>query len=72
VAAAFAREVVLRHPGWWAVPFQEENPRAAAFWRRLAAGLLTDVSERTVPVPGKSHLPSDVWLSGTVDARGLP
>jgi ADP-ribose pyrophosphatase YjhB (NUDIX family)/predicted acetyltransferase len=64
VAAAFAREVA----GRWAIPFQNENPRAAAFWRRLAAGLLTDVSELTLEVPGKSHLPDDVWLTGTLSS----
>ena len=65
LAAAFAGEVVARHPGGWVIPFQNENARAAAFWRRLAADLLEDVDERTIPVPGKRHLPADVWLSGT-------
>jgi predicted acetyltransferase/8-oxo-dGTP pyrophosphatase MutT (NUDIX family) len=65
-AAAFAADVMRRHPGRWEIPFQEENPRAAAFWRRLAADLLDDVSERPFPVPGKAHLPPDVWLSGTL------
>jgi predicted acetyltransferase/ADP-ribose pyrophosphatase YjhB (NUDIX family) len=64
-AAAFASEVIGRHPGPWAIPFQNENPRAAAFWRRLAAEVLRDVSEEMVPVPGKQHLPPDVWLPGT-------
>ncbi|MGA8248620.1 MAG: GNAT family N-acetyltransferase [Nocardioides sp.] len=68
VASAFAAEVLARHPGEWLIPFQNENPRAAAFWRRLCGDLMTDVSERTVPVPGKGHLPDDVWLSGTVAA----
>jgi predicted acetyltransferase/ADP-ribose pyrophosphatase YjhB (NUDIX family) len=64
-AAAFAREVFARHPGAWVVPFQNENPRAAAFWRRLTAEVLDDVSETTFAVPGKPHLPPDVWLTGT-------
>ena len=63
-AAAFAREVFTRHPGRWVVPFQNENPRAAAFWRRLTAAVLEDVSERPLAVPGKPHLPPDVWLTG--------
>ena len=67
-AQAFAREVLGRHPGAWVIPFQNENPRAAAFWRRLAAETMTDVSERMIPVPGKEHLPDDVWLSGSVAA----
>ena len=65
LAAGIVRQVLARHPGRWVVPFQNENPRAAAFWRRLAADLLEDVEERTIPVPGKRHLPPDVWLSGT-------
>jgi predicted acetyltransferase/8-oxo-dGTP pyrophosphatase MutT (NUDIX family) len=64
-AAAFARHVILQHPGPWIVPFQNENPRAAAFWRRLAAEVLVDVSEDLEPVPGKPHLPADVWLRGS-------
>jgi predicted acetyltransferase/ADP-ribose pyrophosphatase YjhB (NUDIX family) len=64
--AALAAYVLRRHPGRWEIPFQEENPRAAAFWRRLATDLLDDVSERPLDVPGKRHLPPDVWLSGMV------
>ena len=67
VARAFAGEVLRRHPGDWVLAFQEENPRAAAFWRRLARDLLHDVRERRRAVPGKDHLPADVWLSGTLD-----
>jgi len=63
-ARAFATEVLHRHPGSWEIPFQDENPRAAAFWRGLAADALVDVEERRVAVPGKRHLPPDVWLSG--------
>jgi predicted acetyltransferase/ADP-ribose pyrophosphatase YjhB (NUDIX family) len=66
VAARFAGRVVTSHPGRWEIAFQEENPRAAAFWRRWAAATMTDVSERTAAVPGKDHLPDDVWLAGTV------
>jgi predicted acetyltransferase/ADP-ribose pyrophosphatase YjhB (NUDIX family) len=69
VAAAFAREVVTAHPGAWEIPFQNENPPAAAFWRRFAAETLTGVSERAVPVPGKRHLPDDIWLGGRVVPR---
>ena len=47
LAAAFARQVFARHPGPWAVPFQNDNPRAAAFWRRLAADVLVDVAEES-------------------------
>ena len=64
IAAAFARQVFGRHPGPWAVPFQNENPRAAAFWRRHAAAALDDVAEQTFAVPNKPHLPPGVWLTG--------
>jgi predicted acetyltransferase len=64
-AAAFATEVLRRHRGAWVVPFQNENPRAAAFWRRLASQVLHEVSEEQLPIPGKPHLPPDVWLTGT-------
>lgn len=63
-AVAFATEVLRRHPGPWLIPFQNENPRAAAFWRRLAASVLADVAESTRAIPGKPHLPADVWLTG--------
>jgi len=65
VAAGFAREVLARHPGTWVIPFQDENPRAAAFRRRLAAEVLVDVAEERFEVPGKPHLPPDVWMTGT-------
>jgi predicted acetyltransferase/ADP-ribose pyrophosphatase YjhB (NUDIX family) len=71
VAAELARQVLAAHPGRWQIPFQNENARAAAFWRRVAADLLTDVSERTIAIPGKSHLPDDVWLSGTATGPDL-
>jgi len=66
VAADFARDVLARHPGEWLIAFQNENPRAATFWRRLAAETMNDVSERTLPVPDKRHLPPDVWMTGMV------
>ena len=68
LAAAFASAVLERHPGRWVVPFQNENPRAAAFWRRLATDVLDDVTEQTLAVPGKPHLPPDVWMTGTLRA----
>ena len=72
VAADFAREVLARHPGEWVIPFQDENPRAAAFWRRLAGEVLEEVSEKRLPVPGKPHLPPDVWLTGVAPEPGHP
>ncbi|WP_162308180.1 hypothetical protein [Segeticoccus rhizosphaerae] len=39
------------------MPLGDPAPRAAA--------VLTDVVEERLPVPGKAHLPHDVWLRGT-------
>ncbi len=68
MARQLATHVLRERPGRWEIAFQEENPRAARFWRRLAADVLSDVSEERLGVPGKPHLPPDVWLRGT--ARG--
>lgn len=57
--------VLRRHPGRWAIGFQNENPKAARFWRRLAAELGSDVHEELQPVPGKPHIPHDVILTAT-------
>jgi predicted acetyltransferase len=65
-ARSFAEHVVRAHPGPWQIAFQDENARAARFWRRLGADTMTDVSEDRRGVPDKPYLPPDVWLSGTV------
>lgn len=58
-----AEATVRLYPGRWEVGFQNENPAAARFWRRLAADIGRDVEERLQPVPGKPHIPDDVILS---------
>jgi predicted acetyltransferase len=63
---AAAEATVLRHPGRWEVGFQNENPVAARFWRRLAAEIGSNVKERLQPVPDKPHIPDDVILSFSV------
>jgi predicted acetyltransferase len=68
VGGQAARLVLGRHPGSWNIAFQEENPRAARFWRRLAASVDDEVREERVPVPGRPDLPPDVWLRLTVPA----
>ena len=59
-----AIEVLRRHPGRWEIAFQEENPKAARFWRRIAGEVAGegDNREERRPVPGKPHIPPDVWL----------
>ena len=64
VGEAAAREVLLSRPGRWQIAFQDENPRGARFWRRLATDLAgSSWTEDRRPVPGKPHLPPDVWLT---------
>lgn len=67
-------EVVARHPGPWKVAFQDANPTAVRFWRRVATHVCgaDGWTEERVPVPGRPELPPDVWLSFTAgaDARG--
>jgi predicted acetyltransferase len=59
--------VLRRFPGRWEIAFQEENPAAARFWRRVAAeaapGLWTEERRQD---PTKSFIPPDVWISLTV------
>jgi len=51
------------HPGRWEIAFQEENPGAARFWRRVAAGVAgAACKEERRPVPGKPEIPPDTWL----------
>ncbi len=65
-ARTFAEHVVRAHPGPWWIPFQEENEKAARFWRRLGAEVLTGSVEELRGVPNKPYIPPDVWLRGSV------
>jgi predicted acetyltransferase len=58
VAHEAMRQIFERHPGAWEIAFQEANAGAARFWRRL----LPEAREEAHPVPGKPHIPPDVWL----------
>lgn len=63
------REVVHRHPGSWEVAFQDGNPAAVRFWRRVAGEIAGDEwTEERRPVPGKPDVPPDVWISFSVPA----
>ncbi|NUS25651.1 MAG: GNAT family N-acetyltransferase [Streptomyces sp.] len=58
------RDVVARHPGEWTVAFQDANPGAVRFWRRVACDLAgAEWTEERRPVPGRSGLAPDVWVS---------
>jgi predicted acetyltransferase len=63
VGRALALATFSRWPGRWEIGFQEENPTAARFWRRLATDLVgPGWREERRPVPDKPHLPDDVVL----------
>jgi pyridoxine 4-dehydrogenase len=63
------QEVVARHPGPWEVAFQDANPGAVRFWRRVATEIAGDAwTEERRPVPGLPDSPPDVWIS--FDAPG--
>ncbi|MEU4335896.1 GNAT family N-acetyltransferase [Micromonospora lupini] len=58
-----AGQLFSRHPGSWEIAFQEENPGAARFWRRLAVEVCPKGHrEERRAVPGKPHIPADTWL----------
>ena len=59
-------QIVHSFPGAWEVPFQEENAKAAIFWRRTIAQLGCEVSEVNSPVFDNPDLSHEVWLSFTI------
>ncbi len=65
LARGFAEHVVRAHPGPWEIAFQDDNDKAARFWRRLGAELLQGTKEDARPIPDKPYLPPDRWLTGT-------
>lgn len=58
------RHVVARHPGPWTVAFQDSNPGAVQFWRRVGDALAPgEWKEERRSVPNKPDLAPDVWIS---------
>ncbi|WP_407549011.1 GNAT family N-acetyltransferase [Streptomyces sp. Pv4-95] len=58
-----ALELLRRQPGPWAIAFQEDNPAAAPFWRKVATAAVGPAwHEERRPVLGHPELPPDVWL----------
>ncbi len=51
--------------GHWQIPFQNENPNAANFWRDTIAKLGFFATENERPVEGNPELPHDVVLNFT-------
>ena len=54
-------EILPRFAGNWEIPFQEENVKAANFWRRTITELGYETTE--------ANLLNDVWLSFNSTAR---
>jgi predicted acetyltransferase len=59
-------QIVHSFPGNWEVPFQEENTKAAIFWRRTISQLGREVSEVNSPMLDNPDLTHEVWLSFTI------
>jgi predicted acetyltransferase len=58
-----ALELLRQRPGKWGIAFQEENPAAARFWRRVATDAVGPAwVEEPRPVPGQPDLPPDIWI----------
>jgi len=64
------RQVILPRPGRWTVAFQDTNPGAVAFWRRVAADHDPDWTEQLRPVPERPDLPPDSWIDFRVTEAG--
>jgi predicted acetyltransferase len=63
VGHAAALQLLSLHPGRWEIAFQEENPGAARFWRRVGADVAGHACrEERRPVPDKPWIPPDTWL----------
>ena len=63
VGGAAARALLRGAPGRWEIGFQEENPSAARFWRRVAQDVAGDAwHEEQRPVPDKPWLPHDHFI----------
>ncbi|WP_020574763.1 GNAT family N-acetyltransferase [Actinopolymorpha alba] len=69
VGSVSVQQLVMRHPGPWEVPFQDDNMAAVRFWRHIATTIAGDAwTEEHRPVPNQPDLPPDVWISFEVPA----
>ena len=58
-----ARTLIERYPGSWEIAFQDDNPGAPEFWKRVVSGIVGDAwREEWRPVPNKPHIVPDHWL----------
>jgi predicted acetyltransferase len=61
------RAITHRHPGAWAVAFQDANIAATRFWRSVAADADPRWTATHHAVPGRPELPPDSWIRFTTD-----
>jgi predicted acetyltransferase len=67
IGYAVANRLLRMYPGRWEIAFQEENPKAARFWRQVATDAAgSNWQEEGRPVPDKPSIPPDRWISFTV------
>ena len=58
-----ARTLIEQYPGPWEIAFQDSNPGAPEFWKRVVASIVGDAwREEWRPVPDKPHIAPDHWL----------
>jgi predicted acetyltransferase len=58
-----AKLIIETRPGIWGIPFQQENPGAARFWKNLAQACApNNWVEESRPVTGKPEIPPDIWI----------
>lgn len=58
-----ARTLIERYPGDWEIAFQDDNPGAPQFWKRVVSDLVGAAwREEWRPVPDKPQVTPDHWL----------
>lgn len=66
-----ARTLIERYPGPWEIAFQDDNPGAPEFWKRVVSDIVADAwREEWRPVPDKPHIPPDHWLMFDTSTSG--
>ena len=62
VGAASVEQILQKFKGNWEIPFQNENPRAAIFWRKTIAILGFSVTESVSEFADDQKISSDCLL----------
>jgi predicted acetyltransferase len=58
----FVKQVLAAHPGPWEIAFQEQNVKAARFWRRVAAEVAGDAWHEEVRASTAGGTAPNVWV----------